>query len=1152
MKFLNVNLIRNKLALLILFTVTPCLAILIYSGMEQRKFLIEHAESDVLLLTRTIAEAQKAFTLSTQQILSTLSRGPTIQAMEPKACTAVLEQVLKKNPDYNNFILVDLAGDVIASGKPFIATNLSDRKHIKEALAKNDFAAGENILTRVGTANPSFAFAYPVPDKEGRPMAVLTATLKLDIFTRFFDVSQFPEKSFLSITDYKGIRMFYYPAQDETNPVGNPIQAKGWDIASKGGKDGVFFSTGSDGLRRIFAYVEIHLPHNETPYLYVWAGIPESHLLAPANAVLIRNLLFLILATVLSLFMAWVIGKNTLISPIQHLLILTQKFTKGDLDARSELPVEAGELGMLTNAFHEMAHSLSTSKKELEASEQRFKLAQQSAGLGVWDWDMVNGHLDWSPELFVLFGLEPKGTQPTFDLWDKVLHPDDTDEARLRLEKSIDQDKMLDSEYRIIFSDGQVRWIKALGRATYDQNKQPIRMAGICIDITERKLTEESLKETERVKSELLEKLNTAQQVARIGSWEWDLQTNHVWWSDETYRIFGVKPQNFIPSFEANGKFIHPDDFERYVKSFDHSLQTGEPLDLDFRLYAADGQMKHCNAKGKVVCDDSGKQVCFIGTVMDITSRVHSEKEKHKLQTQLSSALEMAHLGHWEYDVTSDLFTFNDHFYKIFRTTVEQVGGYTMSSAEYARRFVHPDDMALVGEETRKAIEAKDPSFSRHVAHRMLYADGAVGYLTVRFFIIKDDQGSTIKTYGVNQDITELKQAEVEKETLQAQLNQAQKIESVGHLAGGVAHDFNNMLSIILGYGNIILEKTQADDPLHECAQEIVDAGTRSASITRQLLAFARKQTIEPKVLDLNEIIEEMLKMLRRLIGEDIDLNWHPSAVWPVYIDPSQLDQILANLCVNARDAITGVGKITIETETTTIDETYCSQHPGFTPGEFVLLSISDDGIGMDSDTVSRIFEPFFTTKEMGKGTGLGLATVYGIVKQNQGFINVYSEPGQGTTFRIYLPRHTEQIIASEKKKEDVIMHGRGETILVVEDEASILKLASRILTNLGYVVLTANSPQEAVKLAKEHDKTIDLLITDVIMPEMNGRDLADVLLALHINLKCLFMSGYTSTVIADKGVLEEGTHFIQKPFSARDLGAKVEEVLKSDQGNVS
>ncbi|MFH1157014.1 MAG: PAS domain-containing protein [Pseudomonadota bacterium] len=791
-------------------------------------------------------------------------------------------------------------------------------------------------------------------------------------------------------------------------------------------------------------------------------------------------------------------------------------------------------------------------EEALRSSEQRLKLAQQSAGAGGWDWNIATGRLDWSPELFILFGLEPDKAEAKFDIWNQVLHPDDKDEANRRIERSIKQGTSLDSEYRIIHPGpgGHVRWIKALGSALYDQARKPIRMSGICIDITERKLAEEALKETERVKSGLLEKLNAAQQIARIGSWEWNLQTNRVWWSDETYRIFGVNPKDFIPGFEANGKLIHPDDFERYAKAFDHSFQTGEPLDLDIRLIAADGQLKQCNAKGKIDYDDSGQPVRFIGTIMDVTDRVQSGKERFRLQTQLSNALEIAHLGHWEYDVAKDLFTFNDHFYKIFHTTAEEVGGYTMPSAEYARRFVHPDDMAAVGEETQKAIETRDPNFTRHIEHRMLYADGTQGYITVRFFIVKDEQGRTVKTYGVNQDITERKQAEAEKETLQAQLSQAQKMESVGRLAGGVAHDFNNMLNVIIGNTELALEQVDPGGQLFVDLTEIQNAAKRSADLTRQLLAFARKQTVSPRVLDLNQTVESMLTMLQRLIGEDIDLTWVPGAdVWPVVMDPSQIDQILANLSVNARDAIAGTGEIFIRTENTTLDENYCKEHVGFTPGDYSVLSVSDTGCGMDARTLAQLFEPFFTTKELGKGTGLGLATVYGIVKQNKGFINVYSEPGQGTTFTIYLLRHLAGAADIPKELSMEPLSRGQETILVVEDEPSILKLATRILKTQGYTVLSANSPGQAIQMAREHAGEIHLLMTDVVMPEMNGRDLAKKLLSLYPDLKRLFMSGYTADVIAHQGVLDHDLYFLQKPFSRQGLGDKVREVLDETNG---
>lgn len=311
--------------------------------------------------------------------------------------------------------------------------------------------------------------------------------------------------------------------------------------------------------------------------------------------------------------------------------------------------------------------------------------------------------------------------------------------------------------------------------------------------------------------------------------------------------------------------------------------------------------------------------------------------------------------------------------------------------------------------------------------------DGSLFPVELRTFLIHNEQGEPEGMWAIVRDLTERKRAEKNRQELENQLHHAQKMESVGRLAGGVAHDFNNMLSVILGYAQMGLEKTDPGSSLHGDLAEILEAARRSAGITRQLLAFARKQTIIPQMIDLNEIVESMLKMLRRLIGEDIKLNWLPGPnLLPVMIDPSQIDQILANLCVNARDAIIGVGKITIETTLVTFDQEYCSAHALANPGDYVLLAVSDDGCGMEREIIDKIFEPFFTTKEFGHGTGLGLATVYGIVKQNSGIINVYSESGKGTTFKIYLPRHTEPAIAVEKESIGAILRGRGETVLVV------------------------------------------------------------------------------------------------------------------------
>ncbi len=431
---------------------------------------------------------------------------------------------------------------------------------------------------------------------------------------------------------------------------------------------------------------------------------------------------------------------------------------------------------------------------------------------------------------------------------------------------------------------------------------------------------------------------------------------------------------------------------------------------------------------------------------------------------------------------------------------------------------------------------------------RYLHKDGSIIWTNLTISIVRHTLHDPAYFISVIEDISERKRAEAEKVKLEDQLQQAQKLEAIGQLAGGVAHDFNNMLSVILGHSELAMQQIGPDRPLYNDLEEIRKAAVRSADITRQLLAFARKQTVAPKVIDLNDTIEGMLKMLRRLIGENIDLVWLPGAdLWPVKIDPSQIDQILANLCVNARAAIAGVGKVTVETGNDTFNEEYCEAHAGFISGDYVRIALGDSGSGMDKETLAHIFEPFFTTKGVGEGTGLGLATVYGAIKQNNGFINASSEPGRGTLFTIYLPRHVSekgQVPVKNVGESALIGH---ETILLVEDELMILQMTRLMLQLLGYTVLVAGTPREAINLVGEFPGEIHLLLTDVIMPEMNGRDLVENLLPTYPQLKCLFMSGYTSDIITQQGILDEGVQFLQKPFSRSELATKVRMVLEKN-----
>jgi PAS domain S-box-containing protein len=601
-------------------------------------------------------------------------------------------------------------------------------------------------------------------------------------------------------------------------------------------------------------------------------------------------------------------------------------------------------------------------------------------------------------------------------------------------------------------------------------------------------------------------------------------------------KLHGVTVEDALRDAAVLHSQTAPEQAPMLETAVEDSLRNMTDFTMELRIRRCDGQwrwMRLCSRPRR----ESDGQVLWDGVATDITERKQSEAERRRLSDIIEKSLNEIYI----FDSQTLSFLHANHgALKNLHYTLEEIKALTplnlkpeLSEKEF-RGMIRP----LLANE----LEA----ITFETVHRR--ADGSLYPVSVNLQLVDAENDRVF--LAIIFDITERKRAEEEQQKLQAQLTQAQKMESVGRLAGGIAHDFNNMLSVIVGRVEMALMKSDTDHPLATDLREILKAAHRSEELTRQLLAFARKQPNEPTVLDMNVTVGEMIKMLQRLMGEDIELCWKPGdSGCLVKADPSQLTQILINLCVNARDAIDGVGRVIIETATMTFDDNYCATHSGLSPGEFVQLTVSDSGCGMDKETADRIFEPFFTTKEMGKGTGLGLATVYGIVSQNNGFISVHSKPEQGTTFRIYLPREKSGASAP-KDGSSGALEGGNETILLVEDEPAVLEIGRVLLESLGYRVMSTGDPLEAIRLTRESREQVDLLITDVIMPKMKGSELARNLQSLHPHLACLFMSGYPADVIGSRGVLEEGVHFIQKPFSLMGFTAKVREVL--DQGRVT
>ena len=578
--------------------------------------------------------------------------------------------------------------------------------------------------------------------------------------------------------------------------------------------------------------------------------------------------------------------------------------------------------------------------------------------------------------------------------------------------------------------------------------------------------------------------------------------------------------------------FLGKNDYDFFPKEIADSysareraiLESGRTLEIPRETIQTADHVEHILHTRKIpIMDSRGNPQFLLSISEDITDKLKAEKELDEKREWLQSFIES----------TDDAITIYDRDNRVVLVNSRAMEFYPEEMKKSILGTRLDDIVQLYPEEAIQNFNqvrttGKPMEFTLENKREEMY------YYRHKLFPVGEGIGI------ISSDITE-------QTKLENQMRQIQKNESIGRLAGGVAHDYNNILGIIMGYAEMARNYPDKDDTLNSYLDEILKATEKSAALTRQLLTFARKQNISPRILNLNEAIAGMLNMLKTLLGEHIDLIWRPSDdLWKVKADPVQIDQVLANLCVNARDAIEDTGRIVIESDNRRLDENYCRLHPEIQPGDYVSLTVSDTGAGMDRETMSRIFEPFFTTKEVGKGTGLGLSTVYGIIKQNNGSVSVYSEPGTGTSFIIFLPR---EISNSERQS---ITHegpnlGGTETILLIEDDENLLKMTELMLRALGYKVLSAGSKEEALKISGDRSKKIHLILSDIIMPEMNGRDLTELIRKDRPGTKCLFMSGYTNEIITRHDILEEGINFIQKPFSAGDLGKSLRRVLDED-----
>jgi len=752
----------------------------------------------------------------------------------------------------------------------------------------------------------------------------------------------------------------------------------------------------------------------------------------------------------------------------------------------------------------------------LAENERRLKMAMEAAGVGIFDWDLRTGRIVWDGHSERMFGLEPGGYDGTYATFEKSVFPEDLAGVNDVVARARATRTAYSHEFRIVWPDGSIHWVAALGEFFYDESGEPFRLCGVALDTDRRKRNEQALLEAE-------ERFRHALDGMFEGCMLIDFDWRYLYVNEAAAKhgmkrseeLVGRRMQEMYPGVENSNVFA------RYRECMEQRV----PQRFDEEYIFPAGARRWYEFSVTPVPEG-----IFVMS-LDITERRQAEERRRIADSLIETSHDFIGIATLDGEAT-----YLNHAGKVMVGLEDFEPGRGVTVYD----FVPPEDLERLKTNILAALQRD--GWVRTEGRLRNFRTGQAIPAEIEAILIRNAEGNPICQATVTRDLTERRAAEQHRAQLETQLAQAQKMEALGRLTGGIAHDFNNSLTVISGYAEMLASSKNLSPDDRDAVAGILNAGTRSRNLVKQLMGFSRQQVIRPRPLDLNRTLAESRPILARLVGENVQLRTVPGAnLWDVLLDSTQVDQVLMNLVANARDAMPEGGKLTIETSNVAIGGASTGQNPPVPAGEYVLLTVSDTGIGMDAETALHVFEPFFTTRE--KGTGLGLATVYGIVRQNHGFIHLASEPGRGTTFRIYFPRLRGGAAEREEGAPGVTSKA-SRSILLVEDNELVRGMTAEALRHFGYRAMVAESATEAARMCEDPDIAIDLVISDVMLPEIPGPELRDRLEKLRPGLPVLFVSGYTANVMARQGILRPGTHFLQKPFSLEALGGKIESIL--------